>query len=94
MDSFSASETYSIYTYWREEITGDAFEEEMKAELEEIERRKKVIKSNAKGKATPAATPTTGPALPRTTPTTTILGTNGEPMLTIAQSTENTAKRK
>lgn len=94
MDSFSASETYSMYTYWREDIAGDAFEEEMKAELQEIERRKKATKSSSKSKATPAATPTTAPVLPRTTPTTTVLGTSGEPLLTIAQATENTVKRK
>lgn len=103
MDSFSASETYSVYTYWREEIAHDAFEEEMKAELKEIEQRQKPKKANAKTKATtptaaaappPPATPTTAPVLPRTTPTTTVLGTNGEPLLTVAQATENTVKRK
>lgn len=94
MDSFSASETYSVYTYWREEIATDAFEEEMKAELKEIEQRQKSKKVNTKAKGTPAATPTTAPVLPRTTPTTTVLGTNGEPLLTIAQATENTVKRK
>ena len=92
MDSFSASETYSVYTYWREEPNNDIFEEEMRKELEEIARRQRATKSNSKTKSTPATTPTTS-VPPKTTPTTTVLRSGGEPLLTIAQATENTVKR-
>jgi hypothetical protein len=92
MDSFSASETYSVYTYWRKEPANDALEEEMRAELEEIARRQKPTKSNSKTKGTPATTPvSTVP--PKITQPTTVLKSGGEPLLTIAQATENTVKR-
>ncbi|CAF0887157.1 unnamed protein product [Rotaria sordida] len=92
MDSFSASETYSVYTYWREEPAMDPFEDEMRAQLEEIEKRQKPTKSNTKNKGSAATTPTSG-ILPKTTPTTTIVKPAGEKLLTIAQATENTVKR-
>jgi hypothetical protein len=101
MDSFSASETYSVYTYWREEPSTDSFEEEMRAELEEISKRQKAAKSNTKTKGLTATTPTTptlpktptNGILPKTTPTTTAIKPGGEKVLTIAQGTENTMKR-
>ncbi len=92
MDSFSASETYSVYTYWREEPAHDKFEEEMRADLAEIARRQKPKKSNSKTKGTPATTPVT-PAPPKITQPTTVLKSGGEPLLTIAQATENNVKR-
>jgi len=95
MDSFSASETYSVYTYWREESATDSYEDEMRAQLEEIAKRQKAAKSNTKNKGTTgsaATTPTSG-VLPKTTPTTTILKPGGDKLLTIAQATENTVKR-
>lgn len=97
MDCFSAGETYSLYTYWREEPAVDQYEEDMRAELEELAQRQKANKSNAKKKSltntsSAASTPTTG-ALPKTTPTTTVVKPNGEKLLTIAQATENTVKR-
>ncbi|UJR31952.1 hypothetical protein I4U23_019425 [Adineta vaga] len=95
MDSFSASETYSVYTYWREEPAVDFFEEEIRAELEEISKRQKSTKANAKTKSTTSAaasTPTVSNP-PKTTPTTTILKPSGDKLLTIAQATENTVKR-
>ncbi len=79
MDSFSASETYSVYTYWRDEIATDPFEDEMRTQLEEIAKRQKPTKSNTKTKGT--------------TPTTTVLKPGGEKLLTLAQATENTVKR-
>jgi hypothetical protein len=82
MDSFSASETYSVYTYWREEPGTDLFEDEMKAELEQIAKRQKATKSNTKTKGSTA-----------TTPTTTVLKPGGEKLITLAQATENTVKR-
>lgn len=96
MDSFSASETYSVYTYWREEALVDPFEAEMRAELTEIAKRPKPKRAGAKPKVTStssaATTPTTG-ILPKTTPTTTVLKPGGEKLLTLAQATENTVKR-
>jgi len=98
MDSFSASETYSIYTYWREEPAVDSFEVEMRAQLEEIAQRQKATKSNVKNKTTTttgsaATTPTVTGILPKTTPTTTVLKPGGDKLLTLAQATENTVKR-
>jgi hypothetical protein len=97
MDSFSASETYSIYTYWREEPAVDSFEVEMRAQLEEIAQRQKTTKSNVKNKTTTtgsaATTPTVTGILPKTTPTTTVLKPGGDKLLTLAQATENTVKR-
>ena len=86
MDSFSASETYSVYTYWREEAAVESFEDEMKAELEQIAKRQKATKSNTKTKGSTAAAAAT-------TPTTTVLKPGGEKLLTLAQATENTVKR-
>jgi len=90
MDSFSASETYSVYTYWRDEPVINSFEEEMRAELEEIAKKQKATKSNTKTKV--PTTPTSGVA-PKPTPTTTVVKSGGEKLLTIAQATENTVKR-
>jgi hypothetical protein len=92
MDSFSASESYSVYTYWREEPPSDSFEDEMRAELAEIARRQKATKANTKTKGSTVTTPTTG-VLPKTTPTTIVLKPGGEKLLTLAQATEKTVKR-
>ena len=99
MDSFSASENYSFYTYWREEPVMDSVEDEMRKHLEDLAKRQKSSKSNGKQKSVAAVptlaastTPTTG-TLPKTTPTTTVLKPGGEKLLTIAQATENTVKR-
>ena len=98
MDSFSASENYSFYTYWREEPVMDSVEDEMRKQLEEIAKRQKTSKAKGKPKraaavsSSAASTPTTG-ILPKTTPTTTIVKPSGEKILTIAQATENTVKR-
>lgn len=81
MDSFSASETYSVYTYWREESKSDLYEDEIRAELEEIIRRQKPTKSSAKTKASTVTTPTV------------VTKPGGEKLLTIAQATENNTKR-
>lgn len=86
MDSFSASETYSSFTFWRDEPTTDPFEEEMRVHLEDIAQR---IRPKPKGKGNG---PATG-ALPKTTPTTTVIKPGGEKVLTIAQATENTVKK-
>ncbi len=91
MDSFSASETYSIYTYWRAEPATDSFEEEMRLQLEAIAQRQKPIKSNTKTKG--STTPISGAALPNTTPITTVVKPGGEKLLTLAPATENTVKR-
>ena len=85
MDSFSASETYSSFTFWREEPIMDSLEDEMRQHLEEMNKRQKT-----KGKNLPS--PTTG-ALPNTTPTTTVIKPGGEKLLTIAQATKNTVKK-
>lgn len=87
MDSFSASETYSSFTFWRDEPVTDPFEEEMRVHLEEITERQR---PKPKGKGTGSAA--TG-ALPKTTPTTTVIKPGGEKLLTIAQATENTVKK-
>jgi len=67
MDSFSSGETYSLYTYWRDEPPVDQFEEEMRAELAEIAQRQKATKSNAKKKSINGISSVT------TTPTTAVL---------------------
>ncbi|CAF3398659.1 unnamed protein product [Rotaria socialis] len=41
MDSFSGSESYSSFTYWREQPTMDTFEDEMRKNLEDIKVREK-----------------------------------------------------
>lgn len=82
MDSFSASESYSSFTFWRDEPVNDPFEEEMGAHLAEIAQRQK-----SKGKGA-----TTG-AVSKTTPVTTVTKPGGEKMFTIAQATENTVKK-
>jgi phosphatidate phosphatase LPIN len=86
MDSFSASESYSSFTFWRDEPNGDSFENEMRTHLEEMSKRQKT-----KGKGS-TGTPATG-ALSKTTPTTTVIKSGGEKMLTLAQATENTVKK-
>jgi hypothetical protein len=90
MDSFSASEAYSVYTYWRDERVISSFEDEMHAELEEIAKKQKTTKSNTKIKG--PTTPTSSVA-PKIIPTTTVVKPGGEKLLTIAQATENTVKR-
>jgi hypothetical protein len=86
MDSFSA---------WREEPPHDLFEVEMLKELEEIAQRQKITKPKTKSKETSASAATTPTTviLPKTTPTTTVLKSDGEKLLTLAQATENTVKR-
>ncbi|CAF0879456.1 unnamed protein product [Adineta ricciae] len=95
MDSFHASENYSDYTYWHKEPAVESFEDQMRADLEEISKRQKPNKSNAKNKTTTtsaASTPTTtSPS--KATPTTTVLKPSGDKLLTIAQVTENNVKR-
>jgi hypothetical protein len=85
MDSFSASESYSSFTFWRQEPIMESLEDEMRGHLEEMARRQKT-----KGKAPPS--PSTG-VLPKTTPTTTVVKPGGEKLLTLAQATENTVKK-
>ncbi|CAF4686306.1 unnamed protein product, partial [Rotaria magnacalcarata] len=41
MDSFSGSESYSAFTYWREQPAIDPFEDEMRRNLEDIKAREK-----------------------------------------------------
>ena len=86
MDSFSASEAYSSFTFWREEPpSNEGLEDEMREHLEAMAKRQK-----SKGKGT--TTPTSG-QLPKTTPTTALTKSNGEKVLTLAQATENTVKK-
>ena len=95
MDSFHASEDYSDYTYWHKEPAVESFEDQMRADLEEISKRQKPNKSNTKNKtatASAASTPTkTNPT--KAAPATTVLKPNGDKLLTIAQVTENNVKR-
>jgi len=69
MDSFSASETYSVYTYWRDEPAVDSYEEEMRIQLEKIAQQQKAAKSNAKTKG--STTPTSS-VPPKTTSTSSV----------------------
>ena len=86
MDSFSASEAYSSFTFWRDEPPiSDGLEDEMRQHAEEATRRQK-----SKGKV--ATTPTSGQS-PKPTPTTALTKSNGEKVLTLAQATENTVKK-
>lgn len=86
MDSFSSSEAYSSFTFWREEPPiSDGLEDEMRQHVEDAARRQK-----SKGKA--ATTPTSGQP-PKPTPTTALTKSNGEKVLTLAQATENTVKK-
>jgi hypothetical protein len=84
MDSFSASECYSSFTFWRDEPIMDSLEDEMREQLEDMARRQK---TKGKGATTPTG------VLPKTTPTTTVIKPGGEKLLTIAQATENTVKK-
>ena len=94
MDSFSDSETYSGYTYWREEPATDLFEDEMCAQLEEMTQQQKIAKSNTKNKGQRGtiAIASTSDILPKTTPTATIMKPGNEKLLILAQATENTVK--
>ena len=84
MDSFSASEAYSSFTFWRPESTADdGLEAEMRQQLNEIASRQKPKRKVG------ATTPTTG-ALPKTT---TVTKRSGEKLLTLAQANENTVKK-
>lgn len=91
MDSFSASETYSVYTYWREETKADAYEDEMRAALEEIstkqKQKQKSTKTNSKTKTSSTTTTTT------TTKPTIVTKTDDDKLLTIAQVTDKNVKR-
>ncbi|CAF1434877.1 unnamed protein product [Rotaria sordida] len=82
MDSFSASESYSSFTFWRKEPIIDSLENEMRQHVEEMLARQK-----SKGKGSTSGSP------PKTTPTTTLTKGAGEKVLTIAQATENTVKK-
>ncbi|CAF3941765.1 unnamed protein product [Rotaria magnacalcarata] len=84
MDSFSASESYSSFTFWREEAKIDQFEAEMRSHLEEINARLK-----SKGKS--STQQLTGVS-PKATSTTTATK-NGEKLSTTTQATENTVKK-
>lgn len=84
MDSFSASETYSSYTYWHSEPATNIFEEEMRKDVEEIANRQKSTKSNPKNKGSTATTPT---------PTTAIVKANSDKLLAIVPVTEIAVKR-
>jgi hypothetical protein len=84
MDSFSACEAYSSFTFWRDEPVVDSLEAEMRQHLEEMVKRQK---SKRKGTSTSPSG-----ALPKTTPTTTVTKPGGEKVLTFAQATENTVK--
>ncbi|CAF4742707.1 unnamed protein product, partial [Rotaria sp. Silwood2] len=85
MDSFSASEAYSSFTFWREKPTIDSFEDEMRKHLQEMAARQK---PKSKG----STTQITGSS-PKATPTITLTKGAGEKVLTIAQVTENTVKK-
>jgi hypothetical protein len=100
MDSFSASETYSVYTYWRDEPAVDSYEEEMRIQLEKIAQQQKAAKSSAKTKGSttptssvPPKTTSTSSVPPKTTPIVAVTKPGGEKLLTLAQATENTVKR-
>jgi hypothetical protein len=84
MDSFSACESYSSFTFWRDEPIMDSLEDEMREQLKEMAKRQK---TKGKGATTPTG------ALPKTTPTTTVIKSGGEKLLTLAQATENTVKK-
>ncbi|CAF4658696.1 unnamed protein product, partial [Rotaria socialis] len=84
MDSFSASESYSSFTFWREEAKINPFEAEMRSHLEEINARQK-----SKGKS--STQQLTGVS-PKATSTTTATK-NGEKLSTTTQATENTVKK-
>ena len=86
MDSFSASETFSSFNFWRDEPKhSDSLEDEMRAHLAEMVTRQK--SKSGKGNV-----PSGSGVLPKTTPTTTVVKDSGEKLLTIAQATENTVK--
>jgi hypothetical protein len=82
MDSFSASESYSSFTFWRDEPAIASIEDEMREHLEEMSKRQK---TKGKGPPTPTAT--------ASTKTTTVIKPGGEKLLTLAQATENTVKK-
>ena len=87
MDSFSASESYSSFTFWRQEpVIDDCLENEMRKNLDEMARKQK-----SKGKR--PVTPTTTGTISKTTPTTTVTKPGGDKLLTIAQANENTVKK-
>lgn len=81
MDSFSASESYSSFTFWREPVKNDAFQDEMLAALEEINARQKL-----KGKGSSAQ-------LASTSPKVTTVAKVADKSLTIAQANEHTVKK-
>jgi len=85
MDSFSASESYSSFTFWRDEPSIASIEDEMREHLEEMSKRQK---TKGKAPATPTASAST-----KTTPMTTVIKPGGEKLLTLAQATENTVKK-
>jgi len=84
MDSFSASETYSVYTYWREETKTDAYEDEMRAALDEISSKQKQKQKSTKTK-TSSTTKTTKPTV--------VTKTDDDKLITIAQVTDKNVKR-
>jgi hypothetical protein len=105
MDSFSASETYSVYTYWREEPMIHSYEEEIREELEKIAKRQKSNKVNVKQKAISSTSTVTTPTTvqqPKTLPTPTIVSTptattmksSGDKLLTIATVPDNNTTKR
>ncbi|CAM4785326.1 unnamed protein product [Rotaria magnacalcarata] len=92
MDSFSASETYSGFTYWHSEPSIDLFKDEMCTDLQEIAKKQKAAKSNSKNKGSTATTPTSS-TVQKTTPRTTTVKSNADKSLTTVQSIEHSVKR-
>ncbi|CAF1460721.1 unnamed protein product, partial [Rotaria sordida] len=80
MDSFSASEPYSSFTFWRKQLIIDSLEDEMREHLEEILIRQK---SKGKGSTTQIS------SLPKATPTTTL--TKGADKKVIVEGETTTA---
>ncbi|CAF3717267.1 unnamed protein product [Rotaria socialis] len=92
MDSFSASETYSGYTYWHSGPSIDLFKDEMCTDLQEIAKKQKAAKSNSKNKGSTATTPTSS-TIQKTAPTATTVKSNGNKSLAAVQSIDYSVKR-
>ncbi|CAF1343812.1 unnamed protein product [Rotaria sordida] len=78
MDSFSASEPYSSFTFWRKQLIIDSLEDEMREHLEEILIRQK---SKGKGSTTQIS------SLPKATPTTTLTKRADEKVIVEGETT-------
>jgi len=46
LDTFSASESYSTFTYWRNNPATNTFDDEMQAQINEINEREKQSKTS------------------------------------------------